>query len=103
MRLTGAGAGVGYDCAIALWTFAAMMSEMLKVRDECIRRILARSSDMGKGCIGFKSWRSNSQYTRLGEWKWNAQEGADVALAEIISDVLPVRLDGFLGRERFAV
>ena len=42
--VTGVGAGVGDDCAIAVWRFAAMISEMLKVRDGRIRRILARSS-----------------------------------------------------------
>jgi hypothetical protein len=67
---------VGDDCAIAVWRFAAMISEMLKVRDGRIPRILARTSTLSvtrnvargeaglsnceangrafQGCVGFK-------------------------------------------------
>ena len=44
VSVSGVGAGVGDDCALAVWRFAAMISEMLKVRDGRIRRILARGS-----------------------------------------------------------
>jgi len=46
VSVTGVGAGVGDDCALAVWRFAAMISEMLKVRDGRIRRILARTSTL---------------------------------------------------------
>jgi hypothetical protein len=47
---------VGDDCAIAVWRFAAMINEMLKVRDGRIRRILARSSTSVKVVSASKSW-----------------------------------------------
>lgn len=60
-----------------------MISDMLKVRDERIHRILARSSilvrngcaataGLSKVAYASKVGGPGSRYTRLGELKWNA-------------------------------
>ena len=59
--------------------FAAMISDMLKVRDERIHRILARARHGQRLCPLQKVGGPGSRYTRLGEWKWNAPKDADVS------------------------